>query len=52
VSWSPDGTQIAFVLNYAFHIMNADGSGLRSVDFHEDAAFVYRPAWQPVRAGS
>ena len=52
VSWSPDGTQIAFVLNWAFHIMDADGSNLRNFDFPRETAFAYRPAWQPIPAGS
>ncbi len=48
VSWSPDGAQIAFVLGYEFHIMDADGSDLRSAAFPKHAAFAYRPAWQPI----
>ena len=51
VTWSPDGTQIAFVLNWEFFVMNADGSGLRTADFPKQAAFGYRPAWQPIEAG-
>jgi dipeptidyl aminopeptidase/acylaminoacyl peptidase len=42
-AWSPDGTQIAFVVGYPFelHIMNADGSGDTKVG---DGA---EPAWSP-----
>jgi hypothetical protein len=32
--------------------MDADGSDLRSADFRNDAALAYRPAWQPIPAGS
>jgi pimeloyl-ACP methyl ester carboxylesterase len=53
--WSPDGTRLAFVADYgdtrAIHVINADGSGLRSITSprtnnsldEEDAS----PAWDP-----
>jgi hypothetical protein len=44
VTWSPDGTQIAFVLHWEFRIMSADGTDVRRVP----GTYAYRPAWQPI----
>jgi Tol biopolymer transport system component len=44
VTWSPDGTKIAFVLHWEFRIMNADGTDVRRVP----GTYAYRPAWQPI----
>lgn len=51
VSWSPAGTQIAFVLAYQFSIIDVEGTDLRTDLFGNgfaDDAFALRPAWQPI----
>ena len=49
-SWSPDGTQIAFIAAgremAAVSVVNADGSGLRDV-VRTDSAIYGRPGWSP-----
>ena len=55
VSWSPDGTQLAFVIAYQLYIIDADGTDLRTDLFGNglgDDGFALRPAWQPVPGGS
>jgi len=47
----PTGTHIEFVPNYAFHIMDAAGNGVRTADFPKHAAFALRPAWEPIPGG-
>ena len=48
-SWSPDGSQIAFVSNRTgtpqIYIMNANGSGVRRLTF--DGRYNTAPAWSP-----
>jgi Tol biopolymer transport system component len=54
-TWSPDGTQIAFIRNFtragqdlsAVAIMNADGTGLRDVSAAVSQSGLGRPAWAP-----
>jgi len=43
--WSPDGQQIAFVMN-GISIINFDGTGLRQLKLHE-FALVNAPTWSP-----
>ncbi len=49
ISWSPDGTQIAFVSdrsgNLDLFVINADGTGIRQVMAHSAAD--YDPFWLP-----
>jgi Tol biopolymer transport system component len=45
VSWSPDGQQIAFSLNGALAVINADGSGLRRLPRQSD--YDRSPVWSP-----
>ncbi len=55
VSWSPDGTQLAFIIAYQFYVIDADGTDLRTDLFGNgfgDDGFALRPAWQPVPGGS
>jgi Tol biopolymer transport system component len=50
-TWSPDGTEIAFLrvelpsLNREIYVMNADGAGER--DLTNDPAFDFEPDWSP-----
>ncbi len=50
-SWSPDGTQVAFVSdrddpgNLDIYVMNADGSGVRRITTDEEVDA--HPAWSP-----
>ena len=48
-TWSPDGTQIAFVSdrdgNLEIYVMNADGSNIRRIT--NDPADDIQPDWQP-----
>jgi Tol biopolymer transport system component len=45
-AWSSDGQQITFTSDNALYIMNADGSGIRSLI--ESYAYAYfSPAWSP-----
>ena len=49
-SWSPDGTQLAYVsynpVNWAIFTMNADGTNQRLITPREHARFI-DPAWSP-----
>jgi hypothetical protein len=51
-TWSPDGSQIAFVSlsgddgYHALHVMNADGSGVREVTPRDEGG-IERPTWSP-----
>ncbi len=42
-AWSPDGGRIAYIHGSHINIMNADGSGLTSID----ALIPFEPAWSP-----
>lgn len=44
-SWSPDGTQIAFMKDGDIYIMSRDGGGLRRLTNHP--ALDFDPAWSP-----
>jgi TolB protein len=44
-AWSPDGTQITFTRNGSLYIVNADGSGLRSLA--TGLSGVADPVWSP-----
>jgi hypothetical protein len=43
-AWSPDGTQIAFSRGSSLRIMNADGTGTRSLN---NDVFANSPSWSP-----
>jgi Tol biopolymer transport system component len=45
VSWSPDGTQIAYASSGDLYVMDADGSNVRQVT--TDPNGDYYPAWSP-----
>lgn len=45
-SWSPDGKQIAFYSDYSIEVINADGTGRRTVT-GSYANFAFSPAWSP-----
>ncbi len=46
LAWSPDGMQIALLYKRHLFIMNADGSGLRSLD-NDQISDDYSPTWSP-----
>jgi Tol biopolymer transport system component len=44
LSWSPDGTKIAFELNGKVYLVNGNGSGLAQLTF---GPYAYFPNWSP-----
>lgn len=45
-AWSPDGSRVAYEESHDIHLINADGSGRRSIVVHP--AQDTEPDWQPV----
>ncbi|MDR9414846.1 MAG: IPT/TIG domain-containing protein [Gracilimonas sp.] len=46
-SWSPDGTQIAYLVGDDMYTMNADGSNQVQITSEENTNEVESPAWSP-----
>jgi Tol biopolymer transport system component len=47
ISWSPDGSQLAFTRRENIWIVNADGSNLHALTQSGPATGNYHPAWSP-----
>jgi Tol biopolymer transport system component len=47
ISWSPDGSQLAFTRNENIWIVNADGSNLHALTHSGPGFGNYHPAWSP-----
>src|SRR5258707_12221088 len=47
-TWSPNGTQIAFVGNGQIWVMNADGSSAHQLSTGNYNTYLTYPAWQPL----
>ena len=44
MSWSPDGTKIAFELSGSVYLVNGNGTGLAQLTF---GPYAYLPSWSP-----
>lgn len=45
ITWSPDGTQIAYTASNEIYVMNVDGSGQRRLTSSPAGGGSYQPAW-------